>query len=323
MQSQNYVYRDLSRAEIIGIDPKTGNPIYKEGTGYFSRNYFLQGISDISNEDGKYTFVILTNDAFTAEKAKLLQYYTVNNSTATPERNAFVTDSIINWNISKDLVLIGDYPVGNLPDTLTSYDSVKIHLDNSAIVETHRVSNGVVYIMNRIDYKMSGKIKPVIIQGEGYVSGKDDVTGTIFAINAGSYGTRNIITRRNPLTNLDFREIYYYNHGRASYWVHYLPTLNTVTYKVYWVAVRDFNTTATPPAVPLMFSQRVAFGTTALLPAFPYKQVEILDYREIYLGDYTVTGFGKIHTFLVGATTTANGTNTLVLDYIKMVPIIN
>jgi hypothetical protein len=323
LQSQNYVYRDLSRAEIIGIDPKTGNPIYKEGTGYFSRNYFLQGISDISNEDGKYTFVILTDDAFTAEKAKLLQYYTVNNSTATPERNAFVTDSIINWNISKDLVLIGDYPVGNLPDTLTSYDSVKIHLDNSAIVETHRVSNGVVYIMNRIDYKMSGKIKPVIIQGEGYVSGKDDVTGTIFAINAGSYGTRNIITRRNPLTNLDFREIYYYNHGRASYWVHYLPTLNTVTYKVYWVAVRDFNTTATPPAVPLMFSQRVAFGTTALLPAFPYKQVEILDYREIYLGDYTVTGFGKIHTFLVGATTTANGTNTLVLDYIKMVPIIN
>jgi hypothetical protein len=96
-----------------------------------------------------------------------------------------------------------------------------------------------------------------------------------------------------------------------------------VTYKVYWVAVRDFNTTATPPAVPLMFSQRVAFGTTALLAALPYKQVDILNYNEVYLGDYTVTGYGKIHTFLVSAASTGNGTNTLVLDYIKMVPVIN
>jgi hypothetical protein len=72
-----------------------------------------------------------------------------------------------------------------------------------------------------------------------------------------------------------------------------------------------------------MFSQRVAFGTTALLPALPYKQVDILNYNEIYLGDYTATGYGKVHTFLVSAASTTNGANTLVLDYIKMVPVIN
>ena len=72
-----------------------------------------------------------------------------------------------------------------------------------------------------------------------------------------------------------------------------------------------------------MFSQRVAFGTTALILALPYKQVGILDYSEVYLGDYTVSGYGKIHTFLVSANSTGNGTNTLVLDYIKMVPVIN
>jgi uncharacterized surface protein with fasciclin (FAS1) repeats len=166
LQSQNYIYRDLTQAEITGIDPKTGNPIYKEGTGYFSRNYFLQGISDISNEDGKYTFVILTDDAFNAEKTKVSPYFTVSIAGATPERNAFVTDSITSWNIAKDLVFVGDYTIDNLPDTLTSYDSLKVHLDVSAIVETHKVSNGVVYVMNRIDYKMSDKIKPVIIEGE-------------------------------------------------------------------------------------------------------------------------------------------------------------
>lgn len=316
LQSQNYIYRDLTQAEITGIDPKTGNPIYKEGTGYFSRNYFLQGISDISNEDGKYTFVILTDDAFNAEKTKVSPYFTVSITGATPERNAFVTDSITNWNIAKDLVFIGDYTIDNLPDTLTSYDSLKVHLDVSAIVETHKVSNGVVYVMNRIDYKMSDKIKPVIIEGENYVP-YSGVTPAVSYRNTS--GTRSTITRRNPYTNANFREIYFYNHGTASYWIHYLPTVNAVTYKVYWVAVRDFNTTGTIT----YFSQRVAFVTTALLPAFPYKQVDILNYNEVYLGDYTVTTYGVLDTFLVSATTTGNGTNSLVLDYIKMVPVIN
>jgi hypothetical protein len=59
------------------------------------------------------------------------------------------------------------------------------------------------------------------------------------------------------------------------------------------------------------------------LPAFPYKQVDILNYNEVYLGDYTVTTYGVLDTFLVSAATTGNGTNSLVLDYIKMVPVIN
>jgi hypothetical protein len=305
LQTQNYVYRDLTRAVITGIDPKTGNPIYKEGTGYITLNHFFQRVSDISNEDGKYTFVILTDAAFNAEKAKLSAYFTVNNPLSTPERNAFVTDSITNWNIVKDLVLKGDFTIGNLPDTLTSYDSVKIHLDPGAIVETHKVSNGVVYVMNRIDYKMSGKIRPLVIQGEDYVS------------NTGAYGTRSTITRTNPFTNENFREIYFYNHGRASYWIKYQPTLNSIKYKVYWKAVRDFNLTSA------LFSQRMAFGTTALLTAFPYTPVAILDYNEIYLGEYTVSSYGILDTYLVGATSTGNGTNSLVLDYIKMVPVIN
>jgi hypothetical protein len=323
LQSLNWTYRDSSRAEVIGIDPKTGNPIYKEGTGYFSRNYFLDRVTDISNEDTTYTYVMLTDAAYTGEKTKLSKYFAVNYALQTPARNTFESDSITNWNIAKDLVFRGAFTFDNLPDTLTSYSGVRIHLDKSAIVETHKISNGVVFVMNRIDYKTASKIKPVIIQGEGYRSGNDDVLGTTYNVNYGNNGTRTIITRRNPVTQVDFSEIYYYNTGVSSYWVHYLPTLNTVTYKVYWVAVRDFNTTATPPAVPLMFSQRVAFGTTALLPALPYKQVDILNYNEIYLGDYTATGYGKVHTFLVSAASTTNGANTLVLDYIKMVPVIN
>lgn len=314
--SQNWTDRDLTQAEIIGIDPKTGNPIYKEGTGYFSRNRYLEATSDISNEDGKYTFIVLTDDAFIAEKAKLSKYFAIINPLATPERNAVIADSLTSWSIVRDLVCIGDFGIDNLPDTLTSYDSLKIHLDPGAIVETHKVSNGVVYVMNSIEYKMSNKIKPVIIQGENYVP----YTGVTPAVSyRNTSGTRSTITRRNPYTNTTFREIYFYNHGTASYWIHYLPTVNSATYKVYWVAVRDFNTTGTIT----YFTQRVAFGTTALLPALPYKQVDILNYNEVYLGDYTVTGYGVLDAFLVSSTTTGNGTNSLVLDYIKLVPVTN
>ena len=307
LQSQSYQYRDSSRAEVIGIDPKTGIPILKEGTGYFARNKFHERVANISNEDNKYTFVLLTDDAFNTEKTKLSKYFTVNNPLATPTQNAFVTDSITSWNIVKDLAFRGDYTLDNLPDTLTSNDSIKVHLDKSAILQTIKVSNGIVFVMNRIDYPMSGKIKPVVIQGENWASYMENV------------GTRNVITRRNPYTNADFRELYFFNTGRASYWVKYQPTVLSTTYKVYWMAVRDFNTTGTL----VMFSQRLAFGTTALLPAFPYKPVAILNYDEVYLGDYTVTSYGKMDTFLVGATSTGNGTNSLVLDYIKMVPVIN
>jgi len=305
--SQSYIFRDSSRAEVIGIDPKTGIPILKDGTGYFPKNYFLQRVADVSNEDVKYAYVILTDAAFTAEKVKLSKYFTVNDPLKTPARNTFITDSITSWNIVKDLAFKGDYTLASLPDTLTSNDSTRIHLDKSAIVQTIKVSNGVVFVMNRIDYPMSRKIKPVIVEGEYYVS------------NYGNNGTRSTITRRNPYTNIDFREIYFFNSGVNSYWIKYQPTVCTTTYKVYWVAVRDFNTTGTL----VMFSQRLAFGTTALLPAFPYKQVDILNYNEVYLGDITVTSYGKLDTFLVGAANTTNGQNSLVLDYIKMVPVTN
>ena len=48
-----------------------------------------------------------------------------------------------------------------------------------------------------------------------------------------------------------------------------------------------------------------------------------LNYNEVYLNDLPCGGYGILTTYLVGATTTVNGTNSLVLDYIKMVPILN
>ena len=324
MQSLTYQYVDSTLATVTGIDPKTGLPILQPGTGIVTKNWFFKRAVDLSNEDAKYTYVILTDAAFTAEKAKLSKYFTIVNPLKTAAQNAFVSDSLTNWTVAKDLVFNGDFSV-NMPDTLVSNDSVRIHLDKSAIVETHKVSNGVVYVMNRIDYKMTNKMKPLIIKGPN-IQSSSSAAAVVWASTAGTMstsGVRTTLTRRNPFTQVDFTELYLYNSGKASYWVHYYPVLNSATYHVYWLAVRDFNTTAVAPALPVMFSQAVTFGSPTILPALPYKQVDILNYNEVYLGDYTTTAYGNMDTFLVGSTGTTSGTNSLVLSYIKMVPVTN
>ena len=310
LQSLDYTYFDVTRAVVTGVDPVTGVDLYKPGSGDVIRNYYRQRTQDLINEDGKFTFIILSDAAFNAEKVKMSKYYLINDIALTPARQLFVADSLTNWNIVKDLVFKGDF-ANNLPDSLVSNDSVKVHIAPGDILETHKVSNGVVYVVNKINYRMQTKIKPIIIKGTNYYA------------NYGSYGTRTTTFTRDPNTLLDFTQIYYYNHGKASYWIQYMPRVNSVTYKVYWRAVRTFDLTAVSPLVPVMFSQRLAFYTTALMPTFPYKQVDLLNYNELYLNDLPSTGYGILTTYLVGATTTVNGTNSLVLDYIKMVPILN
>ena len=328
LTSLSYSYVDTTLATVTSIDPKSGLPILKPGTGVVNVNYFLQRAASINNEDKKFTFVILTDAAYAAEKTKISKYFVVNNPLNTAARNLYMSDSLTNWNVVKDLAFVGDYSA-NLPDTLTSIDSTRVHLDKSAIVETHKVSNGVVYVMSRVDYKMSNKIKPIIIQAENFTSSPSIPTSywggpfVNWASTYGSYGTRTNLTRRNPFTNVDFTEVYIYNTAKASYWFHYLPTLYSAAYNVYWVAVRDFNTTAVAPAVPVMFTQAVTFGSLTILPTLPYKQVDILNYNEALVGTYTDPAWGKMDTFLIGSTSTTNGANSIVCDYIKLVPVTN
>lgn len=294
LQSLKYTGIDTATAEQIGVDPQTGQPIYKPGTGLVERNYFLQR-TDINNEDSMLTYVILKDDVFTTERNKLTQYFT--------DTTVALTDSITQWNVVKDLVFNGVYDPDNLPATLYSVgDSVKFHLDRNAIVAAHKVSNGMVYVVDHIDYDMDTKIKPVIIQGER-LSDLRDRTKT-FAIR----------TRINPVNHLVFRDFYMANHGINAFWVNYRFVANKVTYKVYWVAVNDFQTGTFPMKVA--FKDPTATG-------FAYKTVERNDYSEVYLGDYTVDHYGWLNLYLVGNSVTTNGLNTLVLDYIKLVPILN
>ena len=323
LSQYTYTYRDLNKAVQTGVDPATGEPVYEPGTGFVTSNSYRDALfrdangmisrrHDINNEDSLFTYIVLTDAAFMAEKNKLERYYAAGDS----------TDSITNLNVVKDLVFHGLLNKDNFPQSVYSAgDSVRFHLKADAVVETHRVSNGIVYVMNSIDYDLGvngvydpyTKIKPIIIQGE-------NLAGDMNNLNAGDRANRTRI-RRNPNTQQIYTDFISENHGKANYWIRYNApgTVHPIKYKVYWVAVIDFQ--------EAKFPMSITFKNINQPRAFT-REVELDDYSEVELGEYT---FDKLYSsttkslqlpvFLMGPNITTNGLNTLVLDYIKMVPV--
>ncbi|HJY23473.1 MAG TPA: hypothetical protein VJ279_11330, partial [Hanamia sp.] len=58
------------------------------------------------------------------------------------------------------------------------------------------------------------------------------------------------------------------------------------------------------------------------LAFFPYTNVELNNYNEVYIGDFTLPELRDINMTLIAANSGTNGNNTLTLDYIKLVPVI-
>jgi uncharacterized surface protein with fasciclin (FAS1) repeats len=350
----NYTFTDYTKAEEIGVDAD-GKTIYKPGTGVVTRNLYLNRVN-ISNEDSLYTYIVLTDAAFQAERAKLNKYYQLGTDPITGYDSTAV---LTNQSIIKDLAFKGILDKENFPASVYSVgDSVRFHLDKAAIVETRQVSNGVVYVMSSINYDLMGaggtydpytKIKPVVIQGESANNSTDFLSVKT--------NTRPV---RRDLEGRLFTQIQVENHGTSAYWARYKPTaVNSVKYKVVWRVVRQTNlvpaNVATAPTGNdlVYFPMRVAFKTSALTTGFAYvpkpgvvpvlnsngtqatdaagKYMFAPDYEERTLGEYTVDKYyssslkfganSRLPIYLVGNTSTGNGTNTLLLDYIKLIPI--
>ena len=162
-------------------------------------------------------------------------------------------------------------------------------------------------------YDPYAKIKPVVIQGENLV-------GDMNNLNAANRASRTRI-RRNPNTMQLYTDFLSENHGKANYWIRYQApgTVHPIKYKVYWVAVNDFQ--------EAKFPMSITFNRITNPRTFT-KEVQLDDYSEVYLGEYTVdklysstTKSLTLPVFLMGPNITTNGLNTLVLDYIKMVPV--
>lgn len=307
---------DPTNAIIDSISSQTGQPVYRPGTDSVLRNTFNSTVFDLQSESKQYTYFILTDAALNAETTKLNPYY----MTSTPDS----TKNLASFAVVKDLIVEGEYSIDQLPAVLTTKDGVKIPIDKSKIIETRRMSNGVAYVINGINFDVKDKIQSIVVQGENY-RGFYDVNGNPVTPRQNLVSAIFIRSRVTP-AGQPFTDMFAYGHGitnlNALYQVRNSPS---VKYKVYWVAPND-TLNIYGNIAPAAFTQRLAMGArgTNFLPTvgLTTKNVTPLNYTEVYLGDYTQPAYGTLNMYLTNAASTTGepAGNRLNLDYIKLVP---
>lgn len=285
---------DLTNAVQIGVNDTSGAPIYQPGTDSIMTNLFWRYAYDLRDESQQFTLFVLVDSAWNTETIRYSPYFKYTDSLSTAK--------LAKWNVVKDFGFAGAYTPATLPDTLHSRSGVSVPVDKSAIVQTITTSNGIIYVMKKVAITPPAKLRSFVIQGENYNTYSVDKRSVTYFRD-----------RYNPLTNLDFRDVLVYNHGVASFNLGYkVSGLYSMTYKAYWVALNDFQTTS--------FTQKLALAdpTTSVLP---YVTVSPNVYSEVYLGSFTLSQYQDLMMlYLVAAANTTAATDPLVCDYIRLEP---
>lgn len=301
--SLNYIFFDSTKATQIGANPTTGAPIWDSTNAKFERNSFLDKVQNIANEANEYTLFVLNDNAFTTEYNKLSLWF----KTAT--NNADSTKNLASYHLIKDLAVKGAYSAAQLPDTLLSTFGVKIPINKTKIVASYKTSNGYVHVMSEVNFTLTDKFPPIIIEGE---------TPTSFATT--DRGANTFYRMRvNPNTGATFKDILMQNYGFANYFIRYrLQAIPSMRYNAVWVAVNDVQTTP-------LWAQRLAIDSSnnPSMPATFTKTIAFRDYSEVPLGQFNIATYRRtFDMFVLGPTTssTVSGINSITLDYIKLIP---
>lgn len=305
---------DPTNAIIDSISSQTGLPVYHPGSDSVLKNSFNTDVYDLQDESKQYTYFILTDAALNSEIAKLTPYF----KTSTTDS----TRSLASYGVVRDLIVDGYYTIDQLPSLLTSKFGVKIPIDKSKIIETRKLSNGVAYVISGINFDVKDKIPTVIVQGENY-RGFYDAAGNPVTPRQNNVSAIFIRYRVNPNNGQQFTDMFAYGHGISGLNALYTTKLSSLKYKVYWVAVND-TLRLNGNVNPVTFTQKLAMGARGanLLPTVAplTNNITPLNYNEVYLGDYVMPAYGNLNMFLTANASTGNGTNSLNLDYIKLVP---
>ncbi len=294
--SLNYQGFDPAIAEQVGVNPQTGEPIYRPGTGVVPRNTFWDKVYDLRQEEMQYTYFAIANTSFDAQMEVYRPYYN-------PDSTVTNVDSVISFAILKDFAFEGKRELTDLPDTLVAKSGARVGIDKSKITSTIMASNGIVYVMNDLPVMPATKYVSIKIEAEDYISTSHDRRNN----------TR-FRDRINELTGLPYQDVFVSGHGVALYHKRYmLSDMPSMKYRAYWVAVNDFQTAN--------FSQKVGIG----LPnsnLLPFVVVTPRNFEEVLLGEFTLPTFSSnLNVYLTGANSTAAAANPLVCDYIRLEPV--
>ena len=274
--SLSYLQFNPEKAIVDSISATTGKPIYRKGTGFESKNSFTDKVFDFADESKQYTYFLLNNDGYTAENKKLNTFYKTSTTDSTYAATSFRT--------IQDLAVEGYFTQDKLPAILKSKFGVDIPIDKSLITKTIKLSNGIAYILSKVDFKVADKIKTIVVQGEEFTNFQTPLSTRLYAIRE----------KVNPTTNVSFTDLGVAGHGITGFWVRYRVTgVPAAKYKVSWVAENDPIKiwTASSGVVPIV-SQKLTFGsptaTTSLAPA----TFTDGNYNEVLLGEITICIYG-------------------------------
>ncbi|MFD2288276.1 hypothetical protein GJU39_17045 [Pedobacter petrophilus] len=288
---------DSANATIIGYD-NLGAPIFAPNPPTVSRNAYWTNVADLRVENQQYTFFMLQDGAFNSEAAKLTPYFSFSDKFA----------------LVRDLTVKGLFTPDQLPDTLLSLRGVKIPISKSAIVKSYRASNGMVYVMSALPFRLKDKVSGFKIEGENPSSFRAIRTAnTFYRLKLDDKG-------------IQYKDIEVYNHGVAENYIRYLSSsVPLVKYKVYARAIAG----NTGDAQVAAFTQRyfILNPLTSTIDApvydlFATQTVNPLNYNEVYLGDYSPKQYGLLDLRLTAANSTSVNVNTLILDYLRFEPIL-
>ncbi|WP_069658982.1 fasciclin domain-containing protein [Arcticibacter eurypsychrophilus] len=268
----------------------------------------------LNTENRQYTYFVLNNSAFATEISKIMPYY--QSTSISPDST---TEYLTKLSMLKDVMVSGIYTVENLVDTpLIAVSGVRIPIKKANIIASIPASNGIVHIVNALPYPLNYKIKDIVIQGElpSSFRNTEKRSVTYYRTKADTLGKK-------------YQDIEIYAHVTSEYYIDYKGRgLNSVTYKVFGRAVfglpGDSQITG--------FTQRVAFADvatglyslnyTGALPFVVGHRTGKTRFDEYELGTYTKTKFGTINFRLISAAVTTTGINTLMLDYIRLEPVL-
>jgi len=282
------------------------------GAGYLSdslTNSFLTNVYNLNNEKNSYTLFLMQDEGYNQEADKM-KSYTIKSTTDS-------TATYAKYFTVRDMVFNKKYEPSQLPSTLTSRFGVEYSIDKSQIVgEPVRLSNGIVYIMKKVDVRLDKRLVPIVIQGES--------TDFRININSGATAYRDFFVPSSE----NIKDVFVTNPGFALPRLLYqnrLKDLYSTKYQVYWRAINNKTT---------VFSQTIVIGGTYILSGttytldkplktLAYTPVPINDFNEVLVGDFTPLQSGNIlHLTLLGANSATNGVNSLTLDYLKIVPVV-
>ncbi|MGE9313864.1 fasciclin domain-containing protein [Niabella sp. CJ426] len=261
---------------------------------------FRTRVHNLGDESKNFTLFVLQDAAWQSEVNKFKPYSNVLG-------NADSTAKVAGWIVVKDLAVDALYKsAAEIPATVVSRSGVSVAINKNDIVSTIRTSNGVVYVMSRLEVPLANKFKDIIIQAENYA-----------AASANRLANTYIRDKRDSATGSIFRDILVYNHGLAQFNLRYRITeVPSLKYRAYWMALNDNINGMTAP-----FTQKIGVDSfNSPLPA--YVTVPLNTYAEQLAGEFTLTNYRPaFNLFLTAANNTTANTNAIVCNYIRLVPV--